>query len=300
MNKSVRVVARRVVLALAVATLIAACSGSAAETDELLSDGVLQLGILPDDEPDALLERYRPLADHLQAHLGVDVALVVPDSYAALTEEFADGAVDVAVFGAVSFLLAQDASGAEPLAMRDIDARFFTSFLARADDERGVVSDFVGRRLAFGSDLSTSGHLMPRFFLGEVFGIDPDQDFSEVIYTGTHDATVAAVLDGKADLGAVNTQVFDDMVRTGRVSADDLEVIWITPPYVDYVWAVQSTMDGELRSRILQTLLDLTASTPAGQAVLTPLGGQGFLPATVEDFTQLRAIAEQIGILDNA
>lgn len=291
---------RRVLLALVVALFAGACSSSSAATDEPLADGVLQLGVLPDDEPDALEARYRPLADHLQYELGVDVTLVVPSSYADLTDEFARRSVDIAVFGAVSFLLAQDESGAEPLAMRDIDARFFTAFIARADEEGVAVSDFGGRRLAFGSDLSTSGHLMPRFFLGEVFAMEPEVDFSDVIYTGTHDATVAAVLDGSADLGAVNKQVFDDMLRTGRLSADDLRVVWITPPYVDYVWAVQPALEEAVRTDILNTLLQLTASTPVGQEILTPLGGRGFIPATPEDFAQLRKIANEVGILENA
>jgi len=185
-----------------------------------------------------------------------------------------------------------------PLVMRDIDMRFVSYFLVRPGDPAQTIMDLRGRKLSFGSRLSTSGHLMPRYFLKEM-GIRPEKFFGEVRYSGSHDQTAAAVLNQEADVGVANSQVIDDMLQTGRLRPNSLRILWRTPPYPDYVWAVSKNLDENLRDQILQTFLDLSQADVGQREILAHQGASFFLPADAEDFVPLERIAEEMGLLSS-
>ena len=119
--------------------------------------------------------------------------------------------------------------------------RSYYEFITASDDIK-TFADLKGKRFAFGSPSSTSGHLMPRFFLGEA-GISPDTDFANVAFSGAHDATAAFVAAGKVDAGALNASVWDKLVAQGKVDTAKVHVFATTPPYFDYNWTVRGDLD---------------------------------------------------------
>ena len=287
-----RVRALAVWLALVV-PFIAACDSEDTARREI---SVLRVGVLPDQEPQALQQRYTPLFEHLASELDIPYEFVASESYEELVEQFVAGRMDLAYFGGLTFLQASAAGRAEPLVMRDVDSKFVSCFLVRTDNPATGVSDFQGKVFSFGSALSTSGHLMPRHFLLQL-GIRPEDAFENVRYSGAHDKTAYDVRDGRADLGVANCRVIRSMFADGRLSRDDVRVLWETPPYPDHVWAVQPNIGSARKRRIRDAFLKLSPVDDDHRPILRQLSAGAFLPTSIDDFAALREIVGQIPLL---
>jgi len=186
--------------------------------------------------------------------------------------------------------------------MRDVDARFTTYFVVKTDGPLAdcanlMCAELAGKVMTFGSRLSTSGHLMPRHFLATEKGIEPETHFGEVRYSGAHDRTIYETRDGASDLGAVNSEIYRTMHRDGRLTEGELQVVWETPPYPDYVWAVSDRLSEELQTRLRDAYLMLEYGNRQHRDILSKMGAKSFVPAGVTDFEQLRQVAGSLGLL---
>lgn len=217
--------------------------------------------------------------------------LVLPESYEELQRTFSNGEIDLAWFGGYTFVNCHRCCGAIPLVSRDRDLRFTSYFLVRANTPGDEINDFRGKRLAFGSPLSTSGHLMPRHFLNS-WGINPVEFFSEIRFTGAHDKTAFAVRDGDVEIGVANGNTIDALFQEGKVSAKDVRVLKETPPYLDYVWACQADLPEKFRSRIRDAFLQLTTADPAHADILSGLRAEYFVPVDANAFLELERIID--------
>lgn len=258
---------------------------------------VLRVGILPDVSVENIQQRYDPLLEYLSAETGIEHKLVVPENYADLMRQFHEQKVDLAYFGGFTFVRAQTYSNARPLVMREIDTRFTSLFLVRGDNSALQLADFKDKTFSFGSELSTSGHLMPRHFMLVEKQIVPEQFFSEVHYSGAHDKTAYLVRDGKVDLGVANAQIILGMIKNGRLKKGDIRTLWQTPPYPAYVWAVHDDLDENVKTQLRNAFLKLDKSNNDHKKILFQLGARYFLPAAASDFTRLKMVAESLELL---
>lgn len=249
----------------------------------------LRLGVLPGQAAVSQRARLAPLCDYLSATIGRPCELRVSNSYAELVDLFANEELDLALFGGVTFLLAEDRVDAQPLVLRDADLRFTSSLIVRDDDPAESLGDLSGSTLAFGSRLSTSGHLMPRHFLLEE-GVAPEAFFGSIVYSDAHDRTLRWVLAGRVRAGVVNSDVVRRLMGTEVSNAGGVRVLWETPPYTDYVWTVPTTMNPALRSELRDAFLALSIDDPEHAAILEELEAHQFLPATRHDFEELREV----------
>lgn len=254
------------------------------------ASGPVRVGVLPDQAPEVLEARYAPLLDHLRDSVGRDFDLVIPANYSELVDLFQAGQLELAWFGGVTFTRASELAEAVPLVLRDVDLEFTSDVLvsARADGDR--IEDFKGGSLAFGPRLSTSGHMMPRFFLVRD-GIDPEEFFEKVEFSNGHDQTAAWVQAGRVDLGVVNSVVVKSMFEDGRLDPAKVRILSTTPPYRNYVWAVPPYLDGTLRTALLNAFLALDRNTAEHASVLERLGANAFFPASQSLYSDLREAA---------
>ena len=283
-------------LAFCIAMLIA-CDNQSTSGEPLPE--VLRIGILPDDNEQSLRRRHTPLFDYLSQELSLTYEFVIPESYADLLAQFTEGKIDLAYFGGFTFVKAQQMSGAIPVVMRDIDTRF-TSYLITNKKHAGKnVNDFKNMTLSFGSKLSTSGHLMPRYFLTKKIG-EPETFFGHILYSGAHDATVKNVKDDIAAIGAVNANILDTMFQNGQITHNDIHIINETPPYPDYVWAVPPRINQSGRLKLRNAFLSLLPTDERHAEILRSAGANGFLPASNSEFTPLLKIAIESGLLQTS
>ena len=287
---------------LAIAASLTSCS--APEKDA--KQAVLQIGAIPDQNPEKLNRLYGALSEELSEKLEVPVRYAPVSNYAAAVSAFRTGSLDLVWFGGLTGVQARlQTPGARVLAQRDIDAEFTSVFIANgASGLRPFTSadqlvELKGRRLAFGSESSTSGRLMPQYFMGEN-GVKPDDlAGGGPGFSGSHDATIAVVQSGAYEVGALNEQVWRSNVKDGRVDPDKVKVIWRTPPYVDYHWVVRPDLDARFgdgfTDNLQSTLLELSAETENGAAILELFGAERFIPAEGDDYVMIETVGRQLG-----
>ncbi len=271
-------------------TTFFACSSIKNSNEDSLS--ILRIGILPDENKDQQRAVLTPLCQYLSEEIGVPYELIIPATYSELVDLFHRNKIDLAYFGGVTFVKANIMDNAVPLVMRDVDTRFTSYFLVKANNPATELSQFQGKSLSFGSESSTSGHLMPRYFL-EKKNINPETFFSKVLFSGKHDKTATWVRDNVVDLGAANSKIINKMFKDGRLSKNDVRIIWETPPYADYVWALRSVFGKSVLIKIRDAFLNLSAENEVHAKILNSIDANSFLPASVDDFSLLRKIVEK-------
>jgi phosphonate transport system substrate-binding protein len=260
---------------------------------------VLRVTAIPDESPTELARKFEPLGKYLESKLGMKVEWTPVTDYAAAVETLASRKVDLAWFGGFTFVQSSVRSGGKtiPLVQREEDTVFKSVFIAGKDSGITKLEDLKGKTLSFGSQSSTSGHLMPRSFLLAA-KINPDKDLKRISFSGAHDATIAAVASGKVDAGALNISVWNKFVEDKKVDPAAVKVIYTTPPYFDYNWTVHADMPAELRNKITQAFLDLSPATPQGAEVLKLQRAAKFVPTKVENYNGIKAAAENAGLLN--
>lgn len=258
----------------------------------------LRVTAIPDEAPTELSRKFAPLGRYLQKQLGVPVEWTPVTDYAAAVEALVNGKVDLAWFGGFTFIQAKVRSGGQvvPLVQRAEDQDFRSVFVTGASSGIGSLTDLKGRTFSFGSQSSTSGHLMPRSFLLQA-GIDPDRDMGRISFSGAHDATIAAVAGGKVDAGAVNISVWEKFVADHKVDPAQVKVFYTTPTFYDYNWSVSTRMPEAMRERLRKAFLDLSPDTAEGKEILGLQRASRFIPTRAENYQGIEAAARSAGLL---
>ncbi len=258
---------------------------------------VLRVTAIPDESPTELARKAAPLVKYLEAKLGMKVEFTPVTDYAAAVETLVNKKIDLAWFGGFTFVQANVRSGGKviPLVQREEDERFRSVFIT-SDPAVAKLADLKGRDLSFGSQSSTSGHLMPRSFLLQA-GVDPDKDLKRVAYSGAHDATIAAVASGKVVAGALNISVWDKFVADKKVDTSKVRVFFTTPTYFDYNWTVHADMPAALREKLSAAFLALSRDTAEGKEILDLQRATRFVPTKAENYKGIETAARSAGLL---
>ena len=259
--------------------------------------GVLRVTAIPDESPTELQRKFGPLGERLAARTGLKVEFTPVTDYAAAVEVLVNRKVDLVWYGGFTFVQAKIRSGdaVVPLVQRAEDERFQSVFVS-ADGSIRALGDLKGRTLTFGSPSSTSGHLMPRYYLRQA-GIEPDRDLKRVAFSGAHDATVFAVAGGRVDAGALNASVWDKLVLEGRVDASRVKPFYRTPVYHDYNWTVRRDMDAALRDQITQAFLELDPAKPSDRVILDLQRASRFVPTRAQNYEAIEQIARSADLI---
>ena len=271
---------------------VAFCVGGMAQAQQ-----VFRVTAIPDESPTELARKAGPLMKYLESKLAVKVEYTPVTDYAASVEALVNKKVDMAWFGGFTFVQANVRSGGKiiPLVQREEDEKFKSVFIT-GDAAVNGLADLKGKDVSFGSQSSTSGHLMPRSFLLQT-GINPDKDFKRVAYSGAHDATIAAVASGKVHGGALNISVWDKFVADKKVDTTKVRVIYTTPAYFDYNWSVHADMPVALRDKISAAFLALSKATPEGKEILELQRATRFVPTKVDNYKGIEAAARSAELL---
>lgn len=257
---------------------------------------VLKVSAIPDEAPTELLRKFKPLGAYLEQELGMKVEFVSVADYAAVVEALAADRIDMAWLGGFTFVQARLKTGnAVPLVQREQDAEFTSKFIT-SDPAVKSLQDLKGKTFAFGSVSSTSGSLMPRYFMLQD-GIKPEDFFSRVAYSGAHDATAAWVQAGKADAGVLNASVWQKLVDAGKVDSDKVKVFATTPTYYDYNWTVRGNLDADLQTKIKAAFLALDPAKPEQKAILDLQAASRFIETKPENYEGIEEAARAAGLL---
>ena len=266
----------------------------------------LSVGAIPDQDPEKLQRLYGKLADYLSAELGVPVEYQPVTDYTAAVTAFKVGDLDLVWFGGLTGVQARlQVPDAEAIAQRDIDAEFHSIFIVNTASGLTPIEnldDLVslkGKTFTFGSESSTSGRLMPQYFLSQA-GVELSDFKGDPGFSDSHDATLKLVESGSYDAGALNEQVWLDRVAEGEVDESKVRAIWQTPAYYDYHWVVNSDKLDEqygegFTAKVQAALLKLDASNPEQAEILELFGAEKFIETQNDNYAQIEAVGREIG-----
>jgi phosphonate transport system substrate-binding protein len=270
------------------------------------SQKVLRIGAIPDQKPEKLNRLYPLVADELSRQLGVKVVYVPVVDYTAAVSAFRTGGLDLVWFGGLTGVQARlQKPGAKVIAQRDIDVSFHTIFIANSrsglkpiNNVKGL-SQLKGKRFTFGSESSTSGRLMPQFFLGKAGVKLSDFAGGAPGFSGSHDATIALVQSGAYDAGAVNEQVWRTSLHDGKANRAKVFALWKTPGYPDYHWIAQPNLDQRFgkgfTSKLQKAIVSWRPTNPAQKQILSLFGAQQFTGASASAYGTIEQVGRQIG-----
>jgi phosphonate transport system substrate-binding protein len=281
----------KLTLVSALALALVACGGGEAEGEE-----TLRVGLIPNQSPEEVEAEYQPLEDYLAEELGQPVELNVPISYNAVVEAMTSGELDIAYFGALSYLQAREQADVEPLVTevnpRTGTTKYHSAIIVPADSEIEDIEELEGTNFAFGSASSTSGSLYPSIMLREA-GIDYRTDFEEFTYTGGHDATAQAVVNEQVDAGGLEYRILLDLVEEGVIDEDAYRVIEVSQPIEGYPWVVRGDLSEEFEEDVAEAYLSIE-----DPELLDLLRAEGYARVTAEDYDFDEEQARELDLLN--
>ena len=266
----------------------------------------LRIGAIPDQKPEKLNRLYPLVASQLSKQLGVKVKYVPVVDYAAAVGAFRTGNLDLVWFGGLTGVQARlQKPGAKVLAQRDIDVSFHSIFIASTKsglkpitNQKDLV-ELKGRRFTFGSESSTSGRLMPQWFLAQAGVKLSDFAGGAPGFSGSHDTTIALVSSGAYDAGVVNEQVWRTSLHDGKANRAKVIPIWKSPGYPDYHWIAQGDLDARFgkgfTTRLQKAILSWRPTDPEQKQILSLFGAQQFTEANAAAYDRIEQVGRQIG-----
>jgi phosphonate transport system substrate-binding protein len=257
---------------------------------------------IPDEDETRLRERFDQVADYLARTLGVPVRYVPVKSYPAAVTAFTNDQVQLAWFGGLTGVQARLAvPGSHAIAQGVEDREFVTYFIA--NQATGLKSSetfpaaIAGRTFTFGAKSSTSGRLMPEFYIRKHLGKAPEDVFRRVGFSEDHSRTIALVQSGAYEVGAVNFKVWENEVAAGNADPVKVVVVWKTPPYPDYNWSVRGDVDSVWGPGFSKRLADALIGMKDPK-LLAAFPRKGFIPATDAEYRPILETARAIGLLE--
>lgn len=257
---------------------------------------------IPDQDETKLKERFDKVAKYLTKELGVEVKFIPVKSYAASITAFRNNQVQLAWFGGLSGVQARLlVPDSQAIVQGKEDPAFYSYIIANS--ATGITrndafpKDIVGKTFTFGSKGSTSGRLMPEFYIRENLNKDPNELFSKVGFAGNHSKTIALVTSGAYEVGAVNYKVWDRELANGNIDTSKVKVIWQTPPYPDYQFTIRGDVEKEFGGgfirRVQTALIDLK-----DPEILSAFPRESFIPAQNSDFEPILSVGKEVGLID--
>ena len=274
--------------------------------NSLKAEEILRIGAIPDQNPERLNRLYKVLSSELSEKLNVNVQYKPVTNYAAAVTAFRTGNLDLVWFGGLTGVQARlQKKGAKVILQRDIDEKFQSVFIANKKSSIQKINNIdelktlKEKRFTFGSESSTSGRLMPQYFLNKAGVKLKDFKGGSPGFSGSHDATLMLVQSGSYEAGALNEQVWKSNLERGRVDRSKVFVIWKTPSYYNYHWLAQGYLDKKFKKGFTEDLtnvfLSFNKNSPNQKKILNLFGANKFIISKNENYNKIENIGKQIG-----
>ncbi len=270
------------------------------------SAGVLRFTAIPDSDTTELDLRFQPLAEYLAGVLGMPVEYVPTADYSASVEMFKNGDVQLAWFGGLTGVQARTAvEGARAIAQGALDPAFKSYFIAHALPAGAAHAPFPtellrGKRFTFGSRQSTSGRLMPEYFIRAETSLAPQEFFAEVGFSGAHDKTAELVNAGAFEVGAINYLTYEQLLAEGRIDADTCRIVWTTPEYADYNWSVHPRVETDFGSGTVDAIQAALLELSEPQLLAALQRPEGLVEVSAAEYQGIAEVARELGFLRGA
>lgn len=256
------------------------------------------IGLIPELNLFKQKARFTLLGEYLSRKIGVPVKFTILSRYGNILDRFEAEGLDGAFFGSFTGALAIERLGVVPLARPvnlDGTSTYHGHLFVRRDGGIRGVAEMRGRRMVFVDRATTAGYVFPLAWLRERGIPSPAGFFGEAWFSGSHDAAITAVLDGKADVGAAKHSVLDRVRREDPRVDRELAILASSPTVPSNGLCVRGELEADLREALRRALLDLDGD-PEGARVLAQFGALRFIETTAADYAPVLELARKAGI----
>ena len=260
---------RRHLLASAIALTLAGSTASAQSWKSQYPE--LIFAKVPDENASGTSDRWTPFVQYLAKELGSKVTLRIANDYAAVVEGQRAGNIHIAMYGPASYARAYiTGAKVEPFAIEvsgDGTKGYYSVLYVKADTPYKSIQDLKGKNLCLVDPNSTSGNNAPRFAMDKM-GIDPENFFAKIVYSGSHENAVIGLGQGTCD-AAFNWWNDEKesnllrMERKGMAKAADFRIIFKSDLIVNSPVAYLATLPDDLKAAIKKAVLEVHAKDPA-------------------------------------
>lgn len=265
------------------------------------SDNVFTFTAIPDQDKSDLHSRFEKIATYLAQQLHIPVKYVAVKSYGAAISAFRNNQVQLAWFGGLSGVKARHLVPDSFAIAQGYEDQFFKSYFIAHHSTHLPLSDnlaptIAGLTFTFGAKGSTSGRLMPEYYLRQKFNKTPNELFRRVGFSGDHTQTIAQVQSGAWQLGVVNYKVWHKQLEAGKIDLNKIKVIWSTPTYPDYQWTIRGDVNEHFGPDFIQRVQNalLTMEQPS---LLASFPRKKFITANNDDYAPIKKVAKAINLL---
>lgn len=281
-----------VLLVVLLGVLVAGCGGQPASSKKIT------LMAIPTQGAQNFEARMVKLGDLLSKGSGLDVEIQVGTNYAAVVEALRFGKIDGAYLGPFTYVVANAQTGAQAIITQNIKGKpYYYSYLIVPEESpiREIRDDqelagLEGKRFAFGDPGSTSSSLIPRLALKNA-GVDPEKDI-QANFTGGHDKVLLAVANGQAEIGAIDSAIFENtLAKNFPKEFEKVRVVWKSVELYQYPWAVSSDLPTDTIQKLQQAFLNIK-----DREVLNAFGADGFVVADDSRYDDIRTAAKAFGV----
>jgi len=288
---------------LAAVLISAAFISSAAQAEDWrVQYPELTIGVSSGENEADAIARNQPYADYLSRELGVPVKIIRGTDYAAIVEAMRSGHVQMASVGPAAYALARKimGDGIAPVATTldgHGEAGYYSVIAVRADSPYQNLDDLRGKSFAFADPNSTSGYAVPSYYLSTVLGTSAEEYFSDVAFSGGHEQSVMALINGTFEAVATHwtnetSGNIQTMEKKGLIPAGSTRIVWTSPVIPNTPVMILTSLPQELQNEFKAALLAFPTKDPEGFAQYTRGNSTGYAEAKHEDYLDVIAITE--------
>ena len=285
-------------LSLSSAVLVASCSSTPTDSDTTETASTpaeveeINFGIISTESQANQKPVWEPFIEAMSEEIGIPVNAFYATQYAGVIEGMRAGKVQVAWYGGKSYVEAAKRADAEVFSQvinADGTKGYYSYLITNKDNpivaqakamggDKYVVENAKDLTFAFNDPNSTSGFLVPSFYVFAKNGVNPKQAFKRLVFAGNHEATALAVANNQVDVATNNSEAVDRLEKTNPEAREKIEVIWTSTLIPSDPIAYRKDLPADLKEKIQEFFYNYQ-----DESVLQPLEWQGFAP--VDDST---------------
>jgi phosphonate transport system substrate-binding protein len=292
---------RLILLALTAAIFALACGCdrgdqsrvSGGKTPPASQPSPIRLALVPEQDVFALRRSHQPLIKYLAARLGQPVELVTLNTYEAVLLDFQEKKVEAAFLGSLVGLLAIDRLGAEVIAkpeQPDGISSYRGIIFTRTDSALNSIDDLRGKSIAM-LKTTTAGALFPVAEMARRNMLNT-ADSPKIVWMGTHDEVISAVLSGKVDAGAVKDLRLDAFEKSNP--QQKVKRLATSKPVPNRALVLRRDVAAELSPRLYEALKAMETD-PEGKSALAQINAVRFIPCRMQEYEPIVEMIDQVG-----
>ncbi len=262
-----------------------------------IEDQEIVIGLIPEENIFRHYERYLPLARYLSELLDKPIRLTILSKYGDVIDRFTERHMDGAFFGALTGYIAIHKLGLRPLVVPVLKGGTYASpgyIIIRKDVPLNTIKDLKGSVAALVDRATARGYLFLLSYLRGKGIKKPETFFREVFFTGSHDAAIYAVADGRADITSVKASVYHKIIKKDPLLKEELKIVARSEDIIDSVMCIRNDMNPKTVKILLKGLLSMHEN-PEGKEVLEKMGLEKFIKADEEQFREVEFLLKAIG-----